>query len=327
MTAAASPAPVVAVLEPGYADYGTERRILAPFGVTLRVVREGEAAADLLEAWDPRAILVRERAVDAQVLEACPSLEVVVRYGVGVDNVDLETARRRGVAVANVPDYGAEHEVSDHAVALYLAVARRLIRRDAAVRGGAWGDLQAEPVPGRRAATLGLVGFGRIGRRAAEKFRALGFARVLVFDPALGAEAARAAGVETVGLDSLCAEADLVSLHAPLTEATRHLVDARRLGLMKPTAILVNVARGGLVDEAALAEALGAGRLFGAGLDVYEVEPLPADSPLRGAGNVVLTDHAAWYSEAAVAALQQQAAEEVARVLAGDRPLNWVNPW
>lgn len=96
---------------------------------------------------------------------------------------------------------------------------------------------------------------------------------------------------------------------------------------MKPTAILVNVARGGLVDEAALAEALGAGRLFGAGLDVYEVEPLPADSPLRGAGNVVLTDHAAWYSEAAVAALQQQAAEEVARVLAGDRPLNWVNPW
>lgn len=330
MSGAASSAPpggVAAVLEPGYPDYATEGRILAPLGVAVRPVAEAEDAAAALAALDPVAILVRERPLDAALLAACPSLKVAVRYGVGVDNVDLEAARRRRIPVANVPDYGAEHEVSDHAVALYLAVARRLLERDAAVRRGAWDGGQAAPIPGRRGGTLGLVGFGRIGRRAAEKFRALGFARILVFDPALDAAAARAAGVEAAGLDALCAAADLVSLHAPLTDETRHLIDARRLALMKPSAILVNVARGGLVDETALAEALAAGRLFGAGLDVYEVEPLPADSPLRRAGNLVLSDHAAWYSEASVAELQRQAAEEVARVLSGGRPLSWVNPW
>lgn len=315
------------MLEPGYADYGTERRILAPFGVEVLSVAEAEDAATVLAALDPVALLARERKVDAALLDACPNLKVLVRYGIGVDNFDLETARARRVPVANVPDYGAEHEVSDHAVALYLAVARRLVARDAAVRRGTWGNEQAEPIPGRRDSVLGLIGFGRIGRRAAAKFRALGFSRVLVFDPALTAAAAAEASVELTDLDELCREADLVSLHVPLTAETRHLIDARRIALMKPSAILVNVARGGLVDEAALADAIREGRLFGAGLDVYEQEPLPADSPLRDAGNVVLTDHAAWYSEDAVAELQRKAAEEVARVLAGGRPLNWLNPW
>ncbi len=319
--------PLVAVLEPGYADYAVERQVLAPLGVRLRPVAAEEDALPLLSSERPVALMVRERLVDQPVLTASPDLKLVVRYGVGVDNVDLEAARRHQIYVANVPDYGAEHEVSELAVALYLAAARRLVSRDASVRLGRWGVAQAEPIPGRRDAVLGLIGFGKIARRAAVKFRALGMERVLASDPALSEEAAVAAGVTLAAVDEICREADVISLHAPLTAATHHLIDRRRIGLMRSSAILVNVARGGLIDEAALAEALGSGRLFGAGLDVFEREPPNLSHPLFQASNLIVSDHAAWYSETAVAELQCKAAEEVLRVLGGSPPRHWVNPW
>jgi len=319
--------PLVCVLEPGYAGYETELGLLAPLGARLQAVPAGADAARALADGRPAALMVRERPVDSATLAASPALKAVVRYGVGVDNIDLEEARRRRIYVANVPDYGARHEVSELAVALYLAAARRLVARDASVRDGRWGVAQAEPIPGRRTAVLGLVGFGRIARQAAVKFRALGMQRILVSDPGLACSAAAPAGVVPTDIDSLCRQADVISLHAPLTAETRHMIDRRRIALMRPTAILVNVSRGGLVDEAALAEALTTGRLFGAGLDVFEEEPPPPDHPLFRAPNVVLSDHAAWYSETAVAELQRLAAEEVVRVLSGQAPLNWVNPW
>ncbi|GAB5470321.1 MAG: C-terminal binding protein [Rhodospirillales bacterium] len=320
-------APTVLVLEPGYADYAREREVLAPLGAGLLAVPADSDPLPLLRQERVVALLVRERRIDRALLESAPDLKAVVRYGVGVDNIDLEAARRLAIAVANVPDYGAEHEVSELAVALYLAVARRLLARDASLRAGRWGVAQAEPIPGRRGATLGLIGFGKIARQAAQKFRALGCGRILVSDPALRASAAEAAGVELSDLDRLCAEADILSLHAPLTEATRHILDRRRLALLRPSAIVINVSRGGLIDEMALAEALQKGRLFGAGLDVFEQEPPQAGHPLFTAPNVVLSDHAAWYSEATVAALQGKAAAEVARVLGGQPPVNWANPW
>ena len=250
-----------------------------------------------------------------------------MRHGVGVDNVDLNAARARKIYVANVPDYGAEIEVSEHALALYLAIQRRIPSRDLEVRAGQWGIGQVAMIPGRENATLGLIGCGRIGLQAARKFRALGFSRVLVFDPFLSAEAARAADVEPVDLRTLCACADVVSLHAPLTKDTHHLLDAAHIALMKPTSIVINVSRGGLVDEAALAVALQEKRLFGAGIDVFEQEPVASDNPLLTAPNTLLSDHAAWYSERSVAVLQRNAAEEIARVLEGQPPKNWVNPW
>lgn len=320
-------APVVAVLEPGYADYETERSALAPFGAWVLPVAAGDDVVSALAGKNVVAALVRERRVDSRVLTACPGLRMVLRYGVGVDNVDIDLARERRIYVANIPDYGAEQEVSDHAIALYLAVARRIVTRDAEVRRGLWNVGQTQPIPGHRAATLGLIGFGKIARAACRKFRALGFRRVLVSDPLLDAETAESAEVELADVDTICRVADVVSVHTPLTAATRSIIDARRIGLMQSTAILINVSRGGLVDEMALADALRAGRLFGAGIDVFESEPPRRDHPLLTSPNTVLSDHVGWYSEASVRDLQTKAAEEVTRVLRGEPPMNWVNRW
>lgn len=319
--------PTVAILEPGYADYGHERAILEPMGARVVPVAAADDTAAAIAALDPVAILVRERAVPAAVLAAAPALRVVVRYGTGVDNIDVGAATGRRIAVANVPDYGAEHEVSDQALALYLALQRRVVSRDRQVRAGHWDIGEAEPVPGRLGATLGLIGCGRIGRAAARKFAAFGFTRTLVVDPHVDAATLAAEGFERADLPALCREADVVSLHTPLTEATRHIIGAAELALMKPTAILINVARGGLIDEPALAAALHAGRLYGAGLDVLENEPPAPDNPLLHTPNTVLSDHHGWYSERSVRILQTRAAEEVARVLGGLTPINWLNPW
>ncbi len=317
----------VAILEPGYADYRAEEKILGNLNTRVVPVAARADATSSLRDLDPVAVMVRERAITSSEIDVCPNLKIIVRYGVGVDNIDLETARHRGVYVANVPDYGAEHEVSEHAVALYLAVQRRIPTRDRLVRDGHWGIGQSAMIPNRQNAILGLIGCGRIGLFAARKFRALGFETVLVFDPFLDPEEACKSDLTLVDLDTLCQQSDVVSLHAPLTSETRYIMDARRIAQMKPTSILVNVSRGGLVDERALADALQNGRLFGAGIDVFETEPLEKENPLLAAPNTVLSDHTAWYSERSVSVLQINAATEISRVLNGEPPIHWVNRW
>lgn len=317
----------IAVLEPGYADYRQEESILAGHGVRIAAIGADDDAIPKLGRINPLAIMVRERAVTAEVIDACPDLKIIVRYGVGVDNVDIAHATARKIYVANVPDYGADIEVSEHALALYLAVQRRVLSRDQEVREGKWGIGQRAIIPSRENAVLGLIGCGRIGIAAARKFRVIGFAQVVAFDPYLQPDVAARENIRLVDLEELCRVADVVSLHAPLTPETHHILNAERVGLLKPTTILVNVSRGGLVDEAALAAALGAGRLLGAGIDVFETEPIRANNPLLSSPNTVLSDHAAWYSERSVRTLQAKAAEEVARVLRGDTPTNWLNKW
>jgi len=317
----------VAVLEPGYASYETENDVLADTNARVVPVAPSDDVISSLSVLDPIGVLVRECTMTPAVIDSCPNLKVIVRYGVGVDNVDIPHATERGIYVANVPDYGAEIEVSEHAVALYLAVQRRLLSRDAEVRQGKWDIGQSAFIPGRERAVLGLVGGGRIGLETARKFEALGFSETLVYDPFLSAAAAREAGVELVGLEELCQRADVVSLHAPLTDATRHIIGAVHLRMMKRSTILVNVSRGGLVDEVALADALNDGRIFGAGVDVFEQEPIRSDHPLLKTPNTILSDHAAWYSERSVEVLQRNAAQEVRRVLTGQAPKNWVNQW
>lgn len=314
----------IVVVEPGYEDYGVERSILEPLGAEVVPIDCGGDAGRVAAAVrDADGVLIRESPLTAAAIDGATRCRVVVRYGVGVDNIDLDAARRRRIAVANVPDYGAE-EVAVHAFALLLAVARRLPARDRAVRAGAWGVGQAEKIYRISGRTLGLVGFGRIARNLHERMLGIGIARTLVFDPYLSEPPS---GVDVVAFETLCRESDYVSLHAPLTDATRHLIDAAALALMKPTAILVNTARGPLVDEAALADALRTGRLFGAGIDVFDAEPPPPDHPFFALDSAVVTDHAGWYSEESVAELQRKGAEEIARVLSGEPPKSWVNAW
>jgi len=317
----------IAVLEPGYADYSTEESVLSEHAVKIVPVGPQQDAASYLQTINPLGVMVRERTVTSGLMDICPELKIIVRYGVGVDNIDIDGATKRGIYVANIPDYGAENEVSEHALALYLAVQRRIPARDRDVRSGKWGIGQAALIPSRENAVLGLIGCGRIGLATARKFRALEFERILVFDPFLSAEKARADGLELTDLQSLCRLSDVISVHAPLTPETRRILNAELFALMKPTSIVVNVSRGGLVDEAALADALNQGRIFGAGIDVFEEEPVRPDHPLLSTPNTVLSDHTAWYSERSVGVLQRNAASEIGRVLSGQPPRNWVNKW
>lgn len=315
--------PIVVVFGPGYDDYRTELDVLAPHGVEHiePVGLDGPDRDARLAAAD--AVLVREAPLPAERIAKLERCRVIVRYGVGLDNVDLAAAERHRIPVANVPDYGAD-EVAEHALALILSVARRVTQRDRDVRSGAWGIGHRQPIRRLAGSTLGLVGFGRIAETLWRKASGIGFRETLAVDPVRDAYPP---GVRRVDLDTLLRRSDVVSLHAPLTPTTRRMIAAPQLEAMRDGAILVNTARGGLVDPAALVDALTRGRLLGAGLDTFDEEPLPHDDPLRTVENAVLTDHTAWYSETSLDELQRGAAHEVARVLAGEAPQNWVNRW
>jgi D-3-phosphoglycerate dehydrogenase len=313
----------VTIIDDGYDQYNIERELLACAGAELTLSPCRGDAQKVAEAiHDADAVLVRESPVTAAAIAAAPRLKGIVRYGIGVDNVDREAATVRRIYIANVPDYGTE-DVSDHAMALLLAVARRVPSRDAYVRGGGWYSGSREKMHRLAGKTLGLIGYGRIAQAFERKMRGFGIARVLVFDP----YAELPPTVEVASVDTVCQESDYLSLHAPLTSETRHVINADRLALLKSTAILVNTSRGALVDERALTSALQEGRLFGAGLDVFETEPPAPGNALLSLPNVVVSDHAGWYSEESVADLQRKAAEETVRILSGLPPLNWTNRW
>jgi D-3-phosphoglycerate dehydrogenase len=246
-------------------------------------------------------------------LERLRGCRAVVRYGVGLDNVDVGAAAELGIGVGRVPVYGHE-EISNHAITLLLALYRRLLAFDRSVRAGGEGVPAPESVTRLSTCTLGLVGLGRIGQAVARKAQVFDL-RVIGVDPQTSKAAARSLGVELVTLDALLERTDFVSLHVPLTPQTRHMIDERALRRMRPGAMLINIGRGGLVDEDALVRALREGRLGGAGLDVTEIEPLPAESPLLDAPNVILTPHVAWVSGAALEELRRRTAEEVARLV------------
>lgn len=274
---------------------------------------------------DGLVTLVTDR-VDEDLLSSAPRLRVVSNVAVGYDNVDVAAATRRGVVVTNTPDVLTE-TTADLAWALLLAAARRVAEADRFTRAGRWQSwslqlMLGQDVYGR---TLGVVGLGRIGRAVAR--RALGFGmRVLYTSRRRHEDAERDLGVQWRELDDLLAEADFVTLHTPLTPETRHLIGRDRLRRMKPTAVLVNTCRGPVVDEAALVQALREGWIWAAGLDVFETEPLPADSSLLAMDNVVLAPHVGSASFATRARMSEMAAENCVAVLSGRRPPNPVNP-
>jgi len=314
----------VVVTDLGYPSYEHEQRVLEPVGGKLELA-ECRTEDDVIKACKgAQGILNRAAPMTARVITTLDKCKVIARYGVGVDNVDVEAATAMGIVVANVPDY-CNDEVSTQAAALMLALARRIVSHDKAVRNGAWDIGSAEPIYRTAGKTLGLVGLGRIARAVARKMKGFEM-KIIACDPYVSDEEAAAVGVELVDFDTLVSAADFISLHAPLSDSTRKMINAAALSKMKPTAYLVNTSRGGLIDQAALVDALREGRIAGAALDVYEVEPLEPDSPLKSLDNVILTDHAGWYSEDSIVELQTRAAKAVAAVLTGERPESVVNP-
>jgi len=300
-----------------------ERRTLEDVAelVALKATRPEEF---LPEAADCDGLLTTYAGpITAEVMARMPRCKIIARYGIGVDTIDLEAATAAGIIVTNNPTYCID-EVAEHALALLLACARKVVLYDRLVRAGRWEVPPGKPIFRLAGRTLGLVGFGNIGRAVARRAAALGL-RILYHDPFVEPGRAGAPG-ERVALADLLRAADFVSLHAPLTRETRGLIGDEAFALMKPTAWLINCARGPIVDTAALVRALDAGRLAGCALDTTDPEPLPDAHPLRGRDNVILTPHAAWYSEEAMAALQAGAPAEVRRVLTGQWPLNVVNP-
>jgi phosphoglycerate dehydrogenase-like enzyme len=293
---------------------------LAPIGA--RVVASSFEAPDFAEIAGDADAFVFSGGFPGAELARAPKCQIVARDGVGFDSVDIDAATKQGVWVTIIPDALVE-DVADTAMMLLLAANRRLTYLDSSTRQGEWrqasADLFAHPPRKLNAATLGLVGFGRIGRAVAQRARGFG-TKVIVADPVATADQAASAGAELVPLDALLERGDFVSIHVPLLESTRHLIGARELARMKPTAVLVNTSRGPVVDEAALIEALRAGRLRAAGLDVFEKEPVEPDNPLLTMPHVVLTPHIASISDVSNVERRREAAREVLRVLSGHEP-------
>lgn len=284
----------------------------------LRVVQpeplpRGEALAALLAEVD--GLIVGAIPMTAEHFAAAPRLRVVAMHGVGVDHIDLEAARRHGVAVTNAPGSN-DASVADLTIGLMLACLRHIPQGDQAVRGGQWHVTTGEELTGK---TVGLLGWGRIGRGVAQ--RLAGFeVDLLVFDPYIAPAEIVRGGARPVDLDTLLAMADIVSLHVPLTAETSTLLDARRLALLRPSAYLINTARGGIVDEAALAKRLHEGLLRGAGIDCFAIEP-PVGNPLLAIPSVVVSPHIGAHTREAIARMGTIAAENVVRVLRGEEPL------
>jgi D-3-phosphoglycerate dehydrogenase len=301
-----------------------EAAVLAEVGARLVVAKTATEEEFLRLVADADAILTCFARVSTAVVRAGRRLQVIGRYGIGVDNIAVDEATRLGLPVTNVPAYCVD-EVAEHALALLLACARGVCRYNAAVRRDDWDLKTAMPLGRVRGRVLGIVGFGKIGRSLAAKVQGLGM-RVLVHDHHAAPGAVRLAGGEAAALDELLCQADFLSLHVPATSQTRGLLNAERLRRMKPTAFIINTARGALIDQDALLAALREGRIGGAALDVFEPERLPPDHPLLALPNVLATPHVAFCSEESVAELQSRAARNVAAVLSGRLPESVVNP-
>ena len=301
-----------------------EQELAHSAGVELELAQSSTEDDVIAAAAGADGIVVQYAPITDRVLAALPRLKAIGRYGVGVDTLDVDAATARGVAVCNVPDYGTE-DVSDHAIALAVSLARGIARLDRGVRRGEHSLLPVQPLHRMSTRVFGVVGLGLIGAATALKAKGLGY-EVIGFDPLAQPGTSTAEGVTVVDFEQLVSRADVVSLHVPLNRHTHHMIDAGVLARMKRGAVLVNTCRGGVVDTAAVAEALASGQLYGAGLDVFEEEPLPSDSPLLGCENAVLTPHAAWYSEESYAELKRRTLENVLEVCAGRMPRNVINP-
>ncbi len=295
-----------------------ETAVLEAAGLSFEL-KQCKTEDDLIRECKGGEIFINQYApFTRRVLEALrPEIRQIVRYGVGVNNVDVAAATELGVQVCNVPDYGM-NEVAEQALAMTLDLARKVSFMNAGVRKGRWNYEDSIPLFRLSEQTLGVAGLGRNGRSFAAKSRAI-FGKVIGYDPYYTPNAADGTDyIQPVDLDTLFREADIIVLHMPLTPETRNIVNAEAMAKMKPTAFIVNVSRGGLVNEADLDKALEEKVIAGAALDVTEKEPMDFDSPLLRHENFIVTPHMAWYSEQAASELKRKVAEEAVRFAKGE---------
>jgi D-3-phosphoglycerate dehydrogenase len=309
----------VLVTDTDLPSFDIEQRILGPLGAEIRLASATDERTLAAEASNAAAIIVDRARISERVTASAArgGCRAIVRYGIGYDNVDVESAERHGIPVANVPDYCLD-EVADHTIALLLSHARRIREASDSVRAGRW-EIPKGRVPRLAGCRLGLIGMGRIGRRVAVRALAFGL-EVYAYDPISPLEMPGVTQVSS--LQEIFETADYISLHAAMNDSTRHTIDAGALRAMRRQPLLINTSRGGLVDVDAVASALESGALSGVALDVFEEEPLPADHPLRSNPMAIITPHMAYYSNESEADLVRHVAEEVARALRGEPLLN-----
>jgi D-3-phosphoglycerate dehydrogenase len=314
----------VVVTDHVFPNLDPEKKVLEPLGVELLGGQCHNLEEIISLSKDASAILnCYFKPIGEEIFQASSRLKAVVRYGIGVDTIDIPAATRHGIMVANVPDY-CQEEVADHTTALLLALARKIVRANNKAKGGEWDLSCLKPMIRLKGQTVGFVGFGRIARLVANRVASFGMS-LIFYDPYIQENVVDNAN--KVALEEVLRQSDFVLIHTPETEETRHLLNRERFALMKQTACIINTARGGIVDTSALIESLQSGRLAGAALDVIEgIPPITPDYPLCQMDNVILTPHAAFYSEDSMVDLQVKAAQEVARVLSGDKPLSLLNP-
>ncbi len=312
----------VVITDYGFPDIAQERALVAEAGFDL-IAAQCKTQEEVIAATQGAdALLVQWAPVNQAVIDSLTQCKIIVRYGIGVDNVDLKAAAARGIPVCNVPDYCID-EVADHTLALALSLARQLPQTDAEVRKGVWKITPPSPFPAFRDTVFATAGFGRIAHAVLERTRPFGF-QLAAYDPFVDVATFASAGIRCLSKEDLFTEAGILSLHLPLTSETKHFVGREQLRTMRKSSIVVNTARGGLIDTVALAEALELGTIAGAGIDVFENEPLPGDHSLRQCPNALLTSHTAWYSAGSVPELQRKAVEAAIQGLSG-RLSNVVN--
>ncbi|MEP2023401.1 MAG: C-terminal binding protein [Reichenbachiella sp.] len=303
----------VVITDWNFPNIEIEKNIIEAAGHTL-IDAQCKTEEEVIELVRDADIVIAQWApVKAAAIAAMTQCQGIVRYGIGLDNIDLEAAKSKGIPVANVPDY-CLNEVADHTVALMMASQRQILSTWDRINQGTWVITSPMTLPPLRQSTLALVGLGRISQRVASRAQAFGM-KVIAFDPGLKAEQFNELNVESVSLEQIWERGDIVSLHCPLMESTQHIINTEVLSKMKSTSIVVNTSRGGLVHTNDLINALNAGTIAGAALDVVEEEPLSGDHPLLKAQNVIVTSHTAWHSGSSITELQTLAAEKAIELL------------
>lgn len=316
--------PKIVISDIDFEDVSFERDAVLAAGIEFARFQERDPEAIVRNCADADGAITSYGSYTREVFEALPRLRVVSRTGVGYDSIDLDAATEHGVAVCNVPGYGTE-VVSDHAIALAMACLRRINELDRDIKAGVWDFARTRPLGQAHGRVFGVMGMGEIGRATARKAAGLGF-RVVCWSRSLTPGRRTPEGYDVLAIEELLRTSDVVSLHCALTPQTHHLLDRGRIGLMKPGAVVVNTSRGPVVDTVALAEALEEGRLWGAGIDVFEGEPVAHDHPLLRAPHTVLSAHAAYWSEESASELRRRAVQAAIDVVLGKRPQDCVNP-
>jgi len=313
----------VVVSDNRHGDYSIEAEVLKPVDAEVVIENCSTEEEMIIACKDADGVLLDQAPMTSKVIESMTKCKVISRYGVGYDNVDVQSCTKKKIYVANVPDYCME-DVSDHAMALFFSCVRRITLRDKQVRQGKW-DMDRSGIYRIKDKVFALIGFGNIARCLIRKLSGLDLRKILVYDPYVSTETIKAMGAHKVDFETALSEADYISLHMPVTPETKGIIDEKAFSLMKNTAILINTARGPLIVEEALIDALLNGKIAYAGLDTHNKEPLPGDSPLIKMDNCILTDHVGFYSDESMKELHTKIAQNIKAVLEGGNPIYPVN--